>query len=341
MSFLEIGLIAAAAALSWLGVRLIRPWLVRHANAVPNARSSHQRPTPQGVGIAVIAAALGAGAVALVTLGPLPANLAINAWAVVAGAVLLALVGLADDIKNLSIGARLGAQAAAIFIFLVALPAEVRIFPNLLPLIFERVVLFVAGIWFINLYNFMDGIDLITATETISIGVGIILLSAMGYAPEWTSWAAAAIVGATIGFAFWNVPPAKVFLGDAGSLSLGFAIGVLLVHVAASIGPAAAAILPLYYVLDTGVTAARRFGRKESLWRAHRDHYYQQALRNGRSVMAIVSTIVALNVILIGLTVLAVYFRDSATGGLVPLSVGVIAVALVLRGFAARKGVSP
>ena len=98
---------------------------------------------------------------------------------------------------------------------------------------------------------------------------------------------AATLCGALIGFAFFNKPVAKLFLGDVGSLPIGLLVGWLLLQLAGTGALAAAILLPLYYLMDATITLLRRLARREKVWEAHRSHFYQQATANGFSVMAV------------------------------------------------------
>ena len=116
----------------------------------------------------------------------------------------------------------------------------------------------VAGIWFLNLVNFMDGIDWMTVAEVLPVTAGLAILGALGALPSYGIVAALALFGATLGFAPFNRPVARLFLGDVGSLPLGLLIGWLLLLLAARGHLAAALLLPLYYLADATVTLIRR-----------------------------------------------------------------------------------
>ena len=155
-------------------IMLMRPWLERYALVSPNARSSHQRPTPQGGGIAVVVATL---VVAWGAVDPAPACStrleAVQFLAVTAAAALLALVGAIDDIRTLPAALRLVLQCVAVGAVIAALPTELQILP-LLPWWVERACLFVGGVWFVNLVNFMDGIDWMTVAEVVPVTGAIV-----------------------------------------------------------------------------------------------------------------------------------------------------------------------
>src|SRR5215813_99279 len=239
--------IAVAAALSVVIIVMIHPLLQRYALARPNARSSHRIPTPQGAGIAVIAAALAVSGSCAVVLG-------LAAPVVVFGAtIFIALVGMADDINSIPVLPRLLLQGAAVAAILYVAPADLRIIPAC-PLWIERALLLIAGLWFVNLVNFMDGLDLMTVAEVVPVTVAMVVLGWIGVLPEIPTLMAAALCGAMLGFSPFNRPIAKVFLGDVGSLPIGLLLGFGLLQLAWHHQLVAALLLPLYYIADTTVT---------------------------------------------------------------------------------------
>jgi len=310
-------LFAASALVSAGLIKLIHPLLARYALARPDARSSHRQPTPQGAGIAVIAATMItlAGAV---TFGPFaiePFQLAL----VCGGSVFLAGVGAADDIRKLGALPRLILQAAAVAALLAALPAELRVFPPV-PLWIERVLMFAAALWFVNLVNFMDGIDWMTAAEIVPLTAALALFGLMGALPGTAAVCALVLCGAMIGFAPFNRPVARVFLGDVGSLPIGLLLAWMLIVLAGNGHIAAALLLPLYYLADATITLLRRLAAGEPILEAHRGHFYQRALDRGVAVSRIVGEVFVLNLVLIAL----------AMGALVTASCALQAAALLL-----------
>lgn len=288
-------LLAAASTCACLIV-LFRPILQRYALARPNARSSHVVPTPQGAGIAVIMTTLSVvGGCALATGLAIPA--------ILFGAILfIALVGLADDIKPIPVLPRLLLQAAAVCAVLLAAPATSRIFAGW-PLWLERGMLLIAGLWFVNLVNFMDGLDLMTVAELVPITGALILMGWLGNYPPLPALVAAALCGAMLGFAPFNRPIAKVFLGDVGSLPIGLLLGWCLLQLAWQHQLTAALLLPLYYLADATLTLLRRVARAEPFWAAHRTHFYQRATNNGFTVSRVVAEVFLLNIALAALAI--------------------------------------
>ncbi|MGY2989888.1 MraY family glycosyltransferase [Bradyrhizobium sp. USDA 4508] len=332
MSAFEIllSLIAAvlAASISAVLIRATRPLLLRVALAKPNARSSHRIPTPQGAGIAVTAATLLAGGIVIVLAGS--QNLTIP-FIVFAACLFIAVVGFADDIRSLPVVPRLLLQAAAVAAVVFSAPDGLRLVPAG-PVWLERGLLLIAGLWFVNLVNFMDGLDLMTAAEAVPITVAIALLGSFGYLPAAPALVAAALCGALLGFAPFNRPVARIFLGDVGSLPIGLLLGWCLLELALHRQFAAALLLPLYYLTDATVTLFRRMARREPFWAAHRSHFYQRATDNRFTVWRVVGEVFALNAVLALLAFTSVAL-NSLTADIALLLAGALAVAWLLRRF--------
>jgi UDP-N-acetylmuramyl pentapeptide phosphotransferase/UDP-N-acetylglucosamine-1-phosphate transferase len=302
MNSAELSLIVTVAAAISAGIILVlRPWLQRYLLAHPNSRSSHRQSTPQGGGIAVIVAALAvAASAATVSLND-PASL----WLVFAATAFLSLVGAADDLWTIEVAPRLLLQTVAVGFMLASLPAELRVVP-MLPWWIERVLLLLACLWFVNLTNFMDGIDWMTVAEFVPITVGLTFIGYLGALPAHGIVVALALCGGLIGFAPFNKPVARIFLGDVGSLPIGLLLSWLLILVAGRGHLTAALVLPLYYLADATLTLLRRMANREPFWRAHRTHFYQLATDRGFSVRQIITHVFALNLALVALAAASV-----------------------------------
>jgi UDP-N-acetylmuramyl pentapeptide phosphotransferase/UDP-N-acetylglucosamine-1-phosphate transferase len=314
---------------------VLQPWLARYAMARPNARSSHRQPTPQGGGISVVVATF---VVAWATVAMSPALLDNEGGqfvALTATAALLGVVGAIDDLRSLPAAMRLAIQCIAVGVLIAALPPQLRVLPQV-PWWLERVGLLVGGVWLVNLVNFMDGIDWMTVAELVPVTGAIVLLGLAGAVALWPAVIAAALLGAILGFAPFNKPVARVFLGDVGSLPIGLVLGWLLLRLAAHDHLAAAVILPLYYLADATITLTRRVVRREPFWQAHRQHFYQRATDNGFSVPAIVARVFLVNVALAALAAISVV-GDSTALSLAALAAGSAAVAWLLVTFARAK----
>lgn len=293
-----------AAVTSGVLIALLYPLLKRYALAKPNARSSHRTPTPQGGGIAVIAAmvagigvAFGLRSFGLALYSPLPI--------IIAAAVVMACIGAIDDIRPLPAAPRLLLQAIIVAGVIYTLPDHLRIIPQL-PWYLERLLLVLGGLWFVNLVNFMDGIDWMTVAEVMPLTASLVVLGIAGALPSYGTVVALALGGAVLGFAYFNRPVAKVFLGDVGSLPIGLLLGWLLLLLAAGGHLVAAIVMPLYYLADATVTLIWRLLRGEPFWKAHRTHFYQLATDRGFTVIDIVARVFLVNVCICALAVMTV-----------------------------------
>jgi UDP-N-acetylmuramyl pentapeptide phosphotransferase/UDP-N-acetylglucosamine-1-phosphate transferase len=329
---LSLFAVVLAAACSACLTSALRPLLVRYALARPNARSSHRVPTPQGAGIAVIAATLTVAGGIIACAGSTDLNIPTVVFAAI---LFMALVGVGDDIKSIPVLPRLMLQAVAVGAILLTASSDLRIVPAC-PLWVERGLLLLAGLWFVNLVNFMDGLDWMTVAEVVPITGAMLALGWLGEFPASATILAAALCGAMVGFAPFNRPVAKIFLGDVGSLPIGLLLGWCLLQLAYHQQLAAALLLPLYYLSDATVTLLRRLIRREPFWAAHRSHFYQRATDNGFSVLRVVSDVFALNIVLAALAI-ATIAADSVMVSILSLLTGGIAVVLVLYRFSQRR----
>lgn len=286
-----------------LSVRFLVPILTRR-NIVdyPGERTSHTIVAPRGGGIGIgTAIVLGFGILSFFDSLPISQLNTILFFT-----AMLGLISWLDDLKPLNPALRISihtiAVVASLIFHLVPMP------PILTMLLGPTVAIIAVGIgwvWFINLYNFMDGIDGITGVETITICIGIATV-------VWVSGDASALMkpaliigAATAGFLVWNWHPAKIFMGDVGSIPLGFIIGWMLLEIAAAGQWAAALILPAYYLADATITLVRRGLRGEKIWQAHKEHFYQRAHQRGLSHAAVSLRILMANFLLIGLAITA------------------------------------
>jgi UDP-N-acetylmuramyl pentapeptide phosphotransferase/UDP-N-acetylglucosamine-1-phosphate transferase len=137
-------------------------------------------------------------------------------------------------------------------------------------------------LWVVNLFTIMDGIAGMAGSQAASIGVGLAVLALWFGGFGDLDQLSLALVGAVLGFLYWNWHPARIFLGDVGSQSLGYLIGFLLLRAAGDGAWAAAIILPLYFWVDATWTLLRRARAGENILAAHAQHFYQRSLRLGR-----------------------------------------------------------
>jgi len=297
----------------------------------PVERSSHARPVPKGCGIAVTAVLLLAWLyLAVIGLAP-PETLLVCCLAFAIGAL-----SWLNDVSDLSAALRLAAHLLVAATGLLAIPDRGHVFQGLLSEPLDQVATVVLWAWFMNVFNFMDGIDGITAVETSSIGLGLAFVAALtGIASGGYLLLVVALAAVALGFLPWNWHPARVFLGDAGSVPLGFAAGWLLLLLASRGYWASALFLPLYYLSDATLTLLMRLARREAVWRAHRSHFYQRALAPNGDHAAVALWILAGNLGLIAAAVIAVWHPQPALLAGAATTLALLLV-LALRGRRAR-----
>src|SRR5271163_4499715 len=289
-------IVAAAGLIALLGTRALIP-LLRRSGVLdrPNERSSHALPTPRGGGIAPVAAILSTW-LALIAAGAAPPLLLV----ILFGAMLLAAISWIDDLRGLSPATRLLAQFVAVGLGMLALMPAGPVFQGWLVPGLDAVAAALLWLWFVNLFNFMDGIDGLAGSEAAAIAIGLVLFALFGAGRDPGLAALAATTGAAaVGFLVWNWAPARIFLGDVGSVPLGYLLGFLLLDVARRGEWAAALILPLYFLADASLTLLRRLLRGERVWQAHREHFYQRAVQRGLRHDAVVSRVIAADIVLI------------------------------------------
>jgi UDP-N-acetylmuramyl pentapeptide phosphotransferase/UDP-N-acetylglucosamine-1-phosphate transferase len=274
------------------------------------ARSSHAIPVPKGCGVAVAAAVLLAW-VSLALAGRAPTETLL----VCCLAFALTALSWFGDVRELPAALRLGAHLLIAAVGLLALPERGHVFQGLLPDAFDQAATVLLWAWFMNLFNFMDGIDGITAVETSAIGFGLAFVAALtGIASGGYLLLVVALATAALGFLPWNWHPARVFLGDAGSVPLGFAAGWLLLLLASRGYWPSALLLPLYYLADATLTLLTRLARGQAVWRAHRRHFYQRAAAHDGDHGAVALLILAGNLGLVAAAVAAVWHPEPALG---------------------------
>jgi UDP-N-acetylmuramyl pentapeptide phosphotransferase/UDP-N-acetylglucosamine-1-phosphate transferase len=321
--------VAGCAGLSAGLILILRPILLRHLLAHPNARSSHATPTPQGAGLAVMASVFAGCALGLWFAPAAPSLLG-----VLVGAAGLTLLGGIDDAYGLSVSSRLTGQLLAAIVLVGTLPDELRLFPDLMPAGVEDILLVFGIVWFVNAVNFLDGLDWMTVAQIVPMTLGIVALHALGAAPATVALLALALLGATLGFAVFNKHPAQIFLGDAGSLPMGLCLAFMLIVVAGQ-HLIAALLLALYTIADATLTLFRRIADREPILSAHRSHFYQRAVGAGLSVPQVTARVFWLGLLLAGLAVAAALTESTAVD-LMLLGLGLLATGITL--YALAKG---
>ncbi len=269
---------------------------------MPNARSSHNSPTPRGGGLSIVMVFL----LGLPVLSGMDVLTPDAMRAFFGAGASVALMGFLDDHGHIPARWRLLVHflgAAWGFYWLGGLPLLVFPFPGLGA---HAIDLGLAGqilgmfylVWLLNLYNFMDGIDGLASIEAITVSLGGALLYLLGPGAM-EQWAAPVLLAVTVaGFLFWNFPPARIFMGDAGSGFLGIVLGLFSIQ-AAWIAPQffwSWLILLGVFIVDATWTLIRRFLRGEKIYEAHRSHAYQYASRYYKSHKTVSLAIGVINV---------------------------------------------
>lgn len=282
----EVWLLAALAfvaslALTWGVIRVAR----KHGLIdQPNARSSHSVPTPRGGGLSIVVVSA-AGTLSLLLLGVIDLSLGL---ALLAGGLPVAVVGFIDDRRSVPARVRLsvhlGAAVAGVALLGGMPPLQVGTL-LLDPGLFGDLLAVVAVAWVLNLFNFMDGIDGIAASQAIFVAAcGALIAYASGGSMQIPA-ACAVLAASCLGFLLWNWPPAKIFMGDVGSGFLGYVIAILALGASRDSPVAMWAWLiggGVFFV-DATTTLLRRLLRGEQVYMAHRSHAYQRLSRRWNS----------------------------------------------------------
>ncbi|MBQ41435.1 MAG: hypothetical protein CME15_03155 [Gemmatimonadetes bacterium] len=320
--------VTAAAAATWLVLLAARRWSILDR---PNQRSSHVLPTPTLGGLG-IAAGLWAGlAVLLCGQTALPPG---TGWALAAVTGIFLIAALDESKRSMRVGEKLLLQILAVAVWMsvggprlewITLPWLGRL---------ELVGPWSPGItalWFVslcNICNFMDGIDGIAATESICVGCW----AAVSLVVAGSSAAGLPLVlaGASLGFLLFNVPPARIFMGDVGSFLLGGLLAVVgIVGEGEGLPLWLFAALLLCFLFDSTYTLMRRALRGENLLRAHRQHLYQRLVLHGWSHRKVNGLVLLLNTILgIGVCATLEGYAGAGVTCMAAVAAGLIACAI-------------
>ncbi|MCK6186790.1 glycosyltransferase family 4 protein [Pseudomonas sp. EYE_354] len=321
---------------SWLLTIFFRNYaLSKDILDIPNERSSHILPTPRGGGVAIVITFI----IALIFFYFLD-NIVLDYFiGLLVSSVLVASVGFIDDKVNLSARWRLiGHFVAAIWalFWIDGLPIidffgfeiELGIVGSLLAVFYL--------VWMLNLYNFMDGIDGIASLEAICVCLGMCIVYQLTGAQE-LMLLPLSLAMAVVGFLFLNFPPAKIFMGDAGSGFLGFVLGLFSLH-AAWYSPKffwCWLILLAVFITDATITLIRRFFRGLKVHEAHRSHAYQFASRRLGSHLAVSLAVCAINIL--WLLPISIFVALDLVEGTTGLALAYIPLVLLTINFDAGK----
>ncbi|WP_341748105.1 UDP-phosphate alpha-N-acetylglucosaminyltransferase [Candidatus Tisiphia endosymbiont of Dascillus cervinus] len=306
-SFLFLLSFIATSFLTWLLISSLPSFGVVD---IPDPRRAHSRITPRGGGLAIVIVVI----IALIAYEYFSTKTLINSIKIVPLLLIISSISFLDDLISIPIFVRLIfhiiCSTIAIFLFLF----PVVLFHHELPLYIDFMLSIIGLIVFLNIYNFLDGIDGISGAESIHLSITILILcylkSDIIINTNFIIVLNIIILACSIGFLIFNWHPAKIFLGDVGSISLGFLLGLCLLLISASSVHlfVASSIASLYYLADGGLTILIRLVNKEKIWQPHLKHFFQKAVRNGKSHKEVVSRIIICNILLMVLSIISLYF---------------------------------
>ena len=277
---------------------------------IPGARRVHLRKTPRGGGLAFV----------LIFSVLLP-MFEYMIWSSFSSSIELlqivlpiSLVSFWDDVSHVMVTLRLLVHVLCSCLAIIWLVHPSTILHYEIPMSLDLAIGAFALLTFLNVYNFLDGIDGITVSESMHLSCTILLLCVLRYDiipnVDMIIITATIILGWSVGFIYFNWQPAKIFLGDVGSVSLGFLLGICLLTIASASAKlfAACVIAALYYVADGGMTILIRLVKGERIWEPHLQHFFQKAVQGGKSHRFVVRSIVKCNIVLMLLAANALYY---------------------------------
>jgi len=284
-------------AVSWgLTLVLRRYALAKSLMDIPNERSSHSIPTPRGGGVAIVIAFV----VAVPILWGIGLLAPAQMYGLLCSGLIVAVIGFADDHGHIAARWRLLGHfiAAGLALFYLGGLPPISVFGALVDLGWlGNILALIYLVWMLNLYNFMDGIDGLASAEAVCVCLGGALLYWQAPHHELV-WTPLILASAVAGFLCWNLPPARIFMGDAGSGFLGIILGVLTLN-ASWENPKLLwswVILLGVFMVDATFTLCRRLLQRQKVYQAHRSHAYQHAAQQFRSHKRVTVTVVAINV---------------------------------------------
>ena len=284
----------------------------------PSSRGNHEKSMPKGAGIILIPAVI-----ISVSLYFFIENSINTKWLVFLLSIFfLFLISLIDDIKSLPATIRLIVHSLCVMISVYCMRDDIIYFLNNMDIIaklnisesmlfylFASLIIF-SWLWLINLFNFMDGMDGLTALQMIFLALTINIISLMNYFDNDFQFLSLIIFSVFLAFFRYNKPPAKIFLGDSGSIPSGYIAGYVLVESLLKQGPFfSILIILLYFILDSTVTLIIRSIKNNNLFSAHSDHFYQRMIRNGHSHQYVLRKILFLLTFLIILSFISLKYH--------------------------------
>ncbi|WP_425360013.1 MULTISPECIES: UDP-phosphate alpha-N-acetylglucosaminyltransferase [unclassified Candidatus Tisiphia] len=277
---------------------------------IPDPRRVHNRITPRGGGIAIVIVVI----VGLISYEYFTTKALINSIKILPLLLIISTISFLDDLISVPVFIRLIIHIICSTISIVLFLSPALLFHHELPLYIDFVLSIIYLTTFLNIYNFLDGIDGISGAESIHLSITILILCYLKYDTiintNFIIILNIIILGCSIGFLIFNWHPAKIFIGDVGSISLGFLLGLCLLLISASSIDLfiASSIASLYYMTDGGLTILIRLLNKEKIWQPHLKHFFQKAVKNGKSHREVVCKIIICNILLMVLSITSLHF---------------------------------
>ena len=265
-----------------------------HVTDVPSNRKIHTRVVPSGGGVAIAFTLIAALVVYYFRI-----DQSFSLLYLISSIAIMSIVSFMDDVKTLSPLTRILLHIVGVFLMFSALEHQLSLK--------VYIFFFISTLAFVNFYNFMDGLDGLAASGGVHIGVSILILSLLIPINPQTQYVALVLACACLGFLVLNWTPAKIFMGDAGSIVIGTVSAWLLLDLVFSGHFITAAIIPAYLMSDAGVTMLMRLFKGEKIWLPHLKHFYQKEFKRCDSHRSVVLKIIGINFVLMLLSVMSVY----------------------------------
>tara|TARA_B110000503_G_scaffold7870_1_gene10696 strand:- start:2658 stop:3662 length:1005 start_codon:yes stop_codon:yes gene_type:complete len=277
---------------------------------IPSKRRAHKQETPRGGGLSfILIISISLPIFEYIMRGTYSASMDILQIFLP-----ISLISFWDDVSHVSVPVRLFMHILCALLAVMWLVHPSTILHYEIPMSLDLAIGAFALLTFLNVYNFLDGIDGITVSESIHLSCTILLLCIFRYDiipnVDIIIMIATIILGWSMGFIYFNWQPAQIFLGDVGSIGIGFLLGVCLLIIASASAKlfAACVIAALYYVADGGMTILIRLVKGERIWEPHLQHFFQKAVRKGDSYKKVVKRIMKCNILLMLFAVNALYY---------------------------------
>lgn len=338
IKILDIPIFALILGASYVAVSIYRRWSIKqNFLKIPNERSSHNKPTPHGAGVVIVAVCLAAYVpISIMTTGTF-------SWGYISGATMIALISFLDDIRPIYFPLRLSVHCTAALLLICDTDTwhGITMLGNIKFGNWGYALTFLWVVWMVNSYNFMDGIDGLAGLQAVIAGLGWLLLGLIMDMPVMYLYGGI-IASASLGFLAHNWNPARIFMGDVGSAFLGFTFAALPLMARTSVArspdllPFAAVLFVWFFLFDSVVTIVRRALRGEKIWVAHREHLFQRLVSAGFSHRSVTVLYGALASLLSVSVLVSVQFREEIGLAMFPVVIVLTSVILIL---CIRKGV--